>query len=643
MPHSRRDFLKTSAAAITPAAAPQKPRARLHQADGRKLERLSDNLFLFRDTCNVYLLKDGARGLLVDFGSGAVLEHLGDAGVTSVDWLLHTHHHRDQCQGDDRAAAARIPIAVPSHERHLFADAENFWRNRRVFHLYNVRNDFFTVTRNIPVARDLRDYDVFRWGKYELFILPTPAHTLGSITLLAQVDGRKVAFSGDLVHSPGKVKNLYDLQYNYGAVDGIDMAVHSLTRLREAGPEMVCPSHGDPFSSPDAGLAETAARLKHWYHFYGMRTLTSEIQLKPISPHLLCGVATTSAFYAILSDSGKAMFIDYGSASQNFFGSFMNATPVNDRIRFVEHSVPELRARYGMKSVDVAMPSHMHDDHLNGFPFLQRKYGTKVWCYENMKDVLENPRGYNLGCILGEPICIDRTFRNEERFRWEEYDMTVTHAPGHTDYQMALFVSIDGRRYAFTGDNWFPAAPGSDFQIRHNVIYRNHIESGDHLKSIERIVKEQPEYLASGHTEPFRVTSEMLQATRARMQEQKRIFEGLIADKDANYGLDPSWVSIHPYQLTGTRGGIMRVEVRVRNYRSAVSKVTASLELPAGWEARPEVARFEAAPMSSAAGSFTVSVPRDWPQHKPRVAIAADITCDGHYLGQIAEGVVDIA
>ncbi len=651
MKHSRREFLKGSAAVLAPAGAGlaatatvQTPAAgpRVHQPEGRALERLSNNLFLFRDTCNVFLLKDGDRGLLVDFGSGAVLEHLTEAGVSKVDWLLHTHHHRDQCQGDHRAVAARIPIAVPSHERHYFAEAENFWRNRRVFHLYNVRNDFFTVTRDIPVDRDLRDYEVFRWGRYELLVLPTPAHTLGSVALLAQVDGRKVAFSGDLVHSPGKVKNLYDLQYNYAAVDGVDFAVHSLSRLREAGPELMCPSHGEPFANPDAGLASLAAKLKTWYQFYGQRNLTAESQLKPVTPHLVAGVATTSSFYAILSDSGKAMFIDYGSASGNFFSSLMNATAVKDRIRFVEHSIPELRSRYGMKSVEVVMPSHMHDDHLNGFPYLQRHHGTRVWCYENMKDVLEHPRNYNLGCILGEPIRVDRTFRNEEKFRWEEYEFTVSHAPGHTDYQMALFATIDGRRTAFTGDNWFPAPAGADYQIRHNVIFRNHIESGDHVKSIERVLKEEPEWLAPGHGEPFRVTRAMLEATRVRMAEQKRIFEDLIAGEDADYGLDPSWASIYPYQLVGQRGGTVGLQVRIRNYRARPSKVQVTLEVPPGWDSRPQQAQFEVPAMASGSSDFSLTIPRDWPQYKPRVALAADITSDSHYLGQIAEAVADV-
>ena len=127
-----------------------------------------------------------------------------------------------------------------------------------------------------------------------------------------------------------------------------------------------------------------------------------------MTPHLVASYQTTSSFYALISDSGKALFVDYGSASDNFIDSYMNGASVHDRMGFVEHTVPQLKAQYGLKSVDVIMPSHMHDDHLNGFPYLVRHYGAKVWCYENMVDVLQNPRGYNLGCMLGEPIKIDR-------------------------------------------------------------------------------------------------------------------------------------------------------------------------------------------------------------------------------------------
>ena len=51
--------------------------------------------------------------LLIDFGSGKVLDHLRELGISKVDWILHTHHHRDQCQGDGMAAAATSPLPFP--------------------------------------------------------------------------------------------------------------------------------------------------------------------------------------------------------------------------------------------------------------------------------------------------------------------------------------------------------------------------------------------------------------------------------------------------------------------------------------------------------------------------------------------------
>ena len=150
----------------------------------------------------------------------------------------------------------------------LFDDAENFWRNRGIFEMYYVKNDFFSLTHNVPVAGVLRDYDTYRWGPYELLIHPSPGHTLGSVSLMGVVDGKKVAFTGDLIHSPGKVVNLYELQYQYGSADGVDCAIFSLTRIREQGPELICPSHGEPFNQADAGIADLIDKLKGWYSAY---------------------------------------------------------------------------------------------------------------------------------------------------------------------------------------------------------------------------------------------------------------------------------------------------------------------------------------------------------------------------------------
>jgi glyoxylase-like metal-dependent hydrolase (beta-lactamase superfamily II) len=646
---SRRSFLKTAGASLLAAKAGEaeaaseglvaaKSSGRFAPREG--LSQVSRNLYLLRDTCNVYVLKDGSRGLLIDFGSGHVLDLLGPIGVTQVDGILHTHFHRDQCQGDARAAAQRIPIQVPAHERHLFEDAENFWRNRRIFHLYNVRNDFFTSTHNIPVAVGLRDYETFRWGSYEFLIYPTPGHTPGSISLVGQVDGKKVAFSGDLIHSPGKVVNLYELQYEYTSADGVDLAIFSLTRLRELGPDLVCPSHGDPMPSPAAGMTELIEKLAGWCEAFGRGpSLTVENKPFAVTPHLVCSHQTCSTFYALISDSGKALFLDYGSASTNFFYSFNRPAAVNDRMRFVEHTIPELKARYGLKSVDIAMPSHMHDDHLNGFPHLIRRYGSKVWCYENMVDVLQNPRGYNLGCILAEPIKVDRSFRHGESFKWEEFEFTVCHSPGHTEYQMAMFAEIDGARVAFTGDAFDLWGEG---HLQHNLVFRNWVENDSHVKSIRTILEHQPTVVAPGHGKPFLSNKADLENLKRRLEDQQQYFRNVIADPDCNFGLNPSWVRLYPYQLLAGAGSTPTLELRVRNYRPKTMQLEATLVLPPGWQATPEVLHLTIAPHADATGSFMVTIPDNWDRAKPRVAVAADVVADGRYLGQIAEGVADI-
>jgi hypothetical protein len=64
--------------------------------------------------------------------------------------------------------------------------------------------------------------------------------------------------------------------------------------------------------------------------------------------------------------------------------------------------------------------------------------------------------------------------------------------------------------------------------------------------------------------------------------------------------------------------------------------------LPEDWKAAPEVTRLDVPAQSDGKADFAVTIPEAWDHAKPRVAVAADILADGQYLGQIAEGVVDI-
>ncbi|HNY42879.1 MAG TPA: MBL fold metallo-hydrolase, partial [Bryobacteraceae bacterium] len=361
-----------------------------------------------------------------------------------------------------------------------------------------------------------------------------------------------------------------------------------------------------------------------------------------ISPHLIGHNLTTSSFYALVSNSGKALFVDYGSASGTHFSNFERATAVDQRIRFVEHSIDRLRREYGLKSIDVAIPSHMHDDHVNGFPHLQKRYGTRMWCYENMVGIFENPRGHNLGCILGEPFRVDRSFRHGERFKWEEFDFEITHSPGHTEYQMALHVNVDGKRIAFTGDAFFQANR-ADGALRHNLIFRNHVENDSHLKSIRDLIRHEPEVICPGHGKAYPVDQSMMLATEKRFRQQQQLFFDILPEGESNFGMDPSWVSIYPYQALLAPGRRQPLQVRARNYKASPMKLEVALVAPPEWRLEPNVVKLEIAPGASGKANINVTVPRNWTAPGPRFAIAADVVRDGKYIGQVTEAVVELA
>lgn len=642
-PHlSRRSFFSTTGFAGLGFSAAPPPSAPAPKGQP-PLDRLSENLYRLEDTCNVYLIRDGQRATLIDFGAGKILDYLPGLGITEVTGILHTHFHRDQCQGDHLAVARKIPISVPEYEHHLFTDVENFWRNRRIFHEgYETRNDYFTLTANIPVAARIPDYETFRWCGGEFYVLATPGHTLGSITLITEVDGRKVAFIGDLMHSPGKVKSIHEMQHHYGGNEGVDFTIFSLHHLRNQKPALLCPSHGDPMPDAAAALTATIDGLSDYYRLVASTNPSVENLPFAISPHLIGSNKTAGNFYVILSESGKAMFIDYGFPTGDFSEQFVKATPVNGNCRFIEHSLDALKSQFGLKTIDVALPTHTNDDHYCGFPFLQRKYGTRIWCYESMKEVLENPRGDRLGCILAQPIKIDRTFRHGEKFRWEEYEFTMAHNPGHAEHQMALFVTIDGKRIGFVGDNFTVAtgAPMPDGSLRIRPVVLNQFVADSYQKAIRTLIEYRPELLAPGHGQPIPVTDAMLEATRIRIDKRAAFYKKLIADPDTNSGLDATWVRVYPYQMALTPGKATAAEIRVRNYRATTMKVEVTLAIPEGWRSDPAVIRLEVSPRATGKQVFRLTA---MTARTPRLAIAADVTVNGKHLGQITEAIVNLA
>ncbi|HEY8476944.1 MAG TPA: MBL fold metallo-hydrolase [Chloroflexota bacterium] len=605
------------------------------------LERLTPHLYRFQDVCNVYLIADGERGILVDFGTGAVLDHLHEAGVREIEWVLHTHHHRDQCQGDHLLEARGVPIAVPAAEAFLFEEAETFWRTRQLYDLYDVTNTFFTLGRNVRVARRLHDYERFTWRGYTLEVVPTPGHTKGSISLVGEIDGQTVAFCGDLIALPGRVWTIHDLQWSYAMPDALNAALYSLQDLRARNLDLLAPSHGSPMTDAAGALDQLMAGLGRLFELqkelranrvwrYWPRSVDNRVSR--VLPHLWANANTVANFYVVMADDGRALFLDYG------FPTFDHFNPGG--WRFVEHSIPELREVAGLAAVEVLVPSHYHDDHIAGVPYLQERFGTKVWCYENMADILEKPHAYNLPCLLPQPVKVDRTFGELEAFEWNGWRFTPFHMPGHTWYANGIFFEIDGRRVALTGDNLLagavsplrPAGP----------VYRNRMEADSFARGVERLLEFEPEIILTGHTGAMEVDRSVLEAFHAWSKELRNAFVAVAYDpEEVDFALDPTLIALYPYQARARAGQAFALEVRVRNAHVHAARAEVRLALPEGWTVSPEVWRADLEPRGEGRGVFHVRV-ADEQLPARRVVVCADVTLGEHRLGQIAEAVVDV-
>jgi glyoxylase-like metal-dependent hydrolase (beta-lactamase superfamily II) len=544
------------------------------------LSSISKSIYCLRDSCNVYVVVDDGAALVIDAGSGAVLEHLDVLNVDQIEWVLHTHHHRDQCWGTPRLRQHGARVAVPEHERHLFDKAQTYWQTRRTYDNYNSRNTFFTIGEDIPVDAVLEDYEYFDWHGYRFYVLPAKGHTHGSSAFLADIDGQIVAFVGDLMASGGKLTHLHAMEYNYGCLEGLLFTLQSIQALRRQRVNVALPSHGEPITDVAGDIDKLEQRIVDCVALgQGMRvggvwsrveaSFVPRLELQPISRHLLwSGVWACANFYVVLSDSGKALFIDYGHAFLPHLHVFADHEGL-DTMRFVEHRLDDLEARSGITEIDVVIPTHIHDDHTCGIPYLQRHRGTECWALEEVALVLERPAAWaSTPCLLPKPIRIDRRLRSGEPFLWEEFEFRVYHAPGQTEFHSVIEAVIDGRKVVFTGDNYFIAEVARHDRIERlpfqTTVMRNSFQLAMHRQCAEIMQAISPELICPGHDELLPCTKAEIDTYCDFIEQKERSFRALV-DEPADHYIDLFWVRLLPYIATVAPAQVVEYQLLLRN------------------------------------------------------------------------------
>jgi glyoxylase-like metal-dependent hydrolase (beta-lactamase superfamily II) len=587
----------------------------------------------FQDTCNVYVLRSGREATLVDFGSGAVLDHLAGAGIGRVTDIVLTHHHRDQVQGLRRAAEEGIRIWAPPYERHLIDDVDHLWETRQLDNDYVLRQDKFSLLEQVEVAGTVKEYEARAYGGVELYALPTPGHTVGSLTYL--YDG--IAFSGDLVYGDGKLWSLAATQWSYSGVEGWAATVVSCTILAQREPRLLLPAHGEPVTEPKRALETVGLKVQELLnmrreHPWDVADMV-EHPWAQVTPHLLRNRSSFANSYALVSKDGAALLIDFG------YDVTTGLVPDTQRgaRRALLWPFDVLEREHGVDRVEAVMPTHYHDDHVAGLELLREVKGAEVWAPENVAPILEDPRAYDLPCLWFEPISVDRTLPLGEKIQWHEYELTLHPLPGHTLYAVAIEFEVDGKRVLATGDQQgLTGGEGSPPVLNHQ--YRNRFRVNDFVESAELYRALRPEIMISGHWLPVEVDDAYLDELLAQGTRMAELHRELLPLDEVDFGAEGFGARITPYRPRVGEGETFELEVEVRNPFAREETANVELIVPSGWEASPATRDVPLGAHATGVALFAVR-----PAGRVgRARIGADLTVGGVRFGQQAEALVDV-
>jgi glyoxylase-like metal-dependent hydrolase (beta-lactamase superfamily II) len=621
--------------------------ARLIQPDAKSFP----DLFMWTDTSNVYVLRDGDAALLIDLGDGSVLDHLRELGVRQVEWVLFTQHHREQCQGYPRLKNWKARIAAPEAERALFERPSEFRR-------MNVRlRDPFTIhgasyvrppLQPIPVDHTFTKMDSFTWRNYQFWCLATPGNSPGAMSYLLKQGDRWFAFSGDVMVSGARMHTWFDTEWDYGFASGIYAIHNSAGQLAGFEPAWLLPSNGPVIPEPASQLREFQGKLRRLETLYvrgydastfasGYQDKVSKPSLVPhvwqVSPHLFKfrGPDFAPNFSLILAENGNALVVDCGLLKEEF----------------LEKSLQGLREHYGLKKIEAAIITHMHGDHFLEAQYLREKWGTQIWALDRMGPVCEFPERFDYAAPIQaygkeglERLRFDRLFRSGESFDWEGYQFTIDWMPGQTEFALCLNGEIDGRKVAFTGDNIFGDPDNPDHTGHEGVVAHNSsiLEEG-YILGAEYLARLKPDILIGGHSYVMDNPGPFIERFRRWGYEMREAFQDLSSDEDYRYWYDPFWLRADPYRLSLKAGESHEVVLHLRNFRPREQKHRIAIHAPAGIIAEPGV--LEGSLGKESRESFRVRLRANQELPAGVSIVGFDVTLDGKRYGERFDMIVE--
>lgn len=595
---------------------------------------ISEHLSWIEDTCSVYLLQQGGRSLLIDCGTDLRPQALFSETKATVDHLLLTHFHRDQCAGATFWQEAGAQVVLPFAERRFFEESDLLRAGYDVFNNYTAYYPTYGPLRDLRDANYAHDYTRFEWGNVTFEVIPLPGHTFGSVGYLFEIDGQRMLACGDLLSAAGQLRDYFPLQWRYMDFQGHVNWLESLKTVAALELDLVLPGHGRPFAPTVEAFSELQRRGERLYElFYARPYAYYRPTFRRISAHVHEVTNSMANTYIVDDGAGHALFIDCGYTG--------NAPITANPHRFIDNLTPYLEAELGIRQVEWFLPSHYHDDHLAGYAALRNRYGTQLASSPELKDILEHPERYDMPCLVPEGYGVDTVVARGTPFVWRGIEFWIEQHPGQTLYHHLIWFDVDDLRYLCIGDN----ASGLGFREKrdliHSFIPKNRTPVSSYTDMPRQILTVAPNVLLTGHGGAVPCDRAQVERWQTWMQEWQTLFVEMLDQPHPNLGMDPRWVEFYPYKVRIRPGETRRFQLRVINHETVEARFSAQLRSVEGVQLQPTHVDALIAPGAQLAFEVTATFPDTFVTHS--LPILADVTWAGgdgeRRLGEIAEAV----
>lgn len=598
------------------------------------------------------LIPGAVNGAFIE-RDGKSLAVYGDptGGRSTPDTVLLTEARRDVTWAARGLAQRGAQVVAPAKEAEFLTHPERFWAELREkrFHDYSQQSTRVPV-EPMPVSRAVKAGDTLTWADLSFRVLDTPGYTRGSVSYLVELEGRKVAFTGDLIRDDGKLQDLFSLQDAipeakiggyHGWAGRLGELVASLDRIAAEKPDVLVPLRGPVIRDPAAAIRRLQERIRAVYANYlsidalrwyfkdehilakARRVIGPDARIdwmdmaetRPL-PDAIIPIANSRL---ILAADRSGFLVDCGG---------MN----------IIAELRKLRAAGSLTSIEHVFVTHYHDDHTDALPALVAEFGAKVHACGSLVDLIERPGDYRLPCLTKNPTAVTAKHHDGDRWTWKEYQFTIFDYPGQTLHHNALLVERDGAWSAcFVGDSFTPS--GIDDYCLQN---RNFLHEGQgYFRCLDRLEQLPPGcFLINQHVEPaFRFSPAQIAQMRETLRRRIPLLSELLPFEDPNYGLDESWAVLHPYWLTLRPGQSAPLALRITNHSPRELTFQATARAPQGFHVTG-ACPVRIAPRSAGALTMTVEVPSNCLAGLHLVTV--DISREGAELREWTEAVLDV-